>query len=161
MTSKHNAWESLLQVKQRLQSISADSPIFIPDDFNLCSLDKTLRDFYQYVSGPTKLNKMLDLFYNFLKGAYKVLPLPPQCGADHNCVQLLPSYCTALRSGKTLTKHVKNWTEDPIISLQPCYRCTYWNMFKESCSDIDELCQLPCLLLCWKCDPWRVSESVS
>ncbi len=43
MTSKHNAWESLLQVKQRLQSIFADSPVFILDDFNLCSLDKTLR----------------------------------------------------------------------------------------------------------------------
>ncbi|KAK0141921.1 hypothetical protein N1851_020392 [Merluccius polli] len=42
-------------------------------------------------------------------------------GGDHNCIHLIPSYCTA--EGKN----------------QGCYECTDWEMFKESCLNIDVL----------------------
>lgn len=58
-------------------------------------------------------------------------------GADHNCIQLIPSYCTALQKVKPVTKRFKVWTDESILSLQGCYECTDWEIFKESCSDID------------------------
>lgn len=133
------AAESILQVTQKLQGISPEAPVFVLGDFNHCSLKKCLRDFHQYVTCPTRQKKSLDLCYGSIKDAYKALPLPPLGGADHNCVQLIPSYRTALRRGKTLIKHVKNWTEEAILSLKGCFDCTDWGMFKESCTNINDL----------------------
>ena len=113
--------------------------MLILGDFNHCSLQKTIRNFYQYVKCPTRLNKTLDLWYGSIKGAYKAIPLPPLGGADHNCIQLIPSYCTALQRGKTVTKRVKVRTDESKLSLQGCYECTDWEMFKQSCPNIDVL----------------------
>lgn len=134
-----NASETILQSTQRLQAISPGAPVLILVNFNHCSLQKTLRDFDQYVKCPTRLNKMLDSCYGSIKGAYKALPLPPLGGDDHNCIQLIPSYCTTLQRVKPVTKWVKVWTDESILSLQGCYECTDWEIFKESCSDIHVL----------------------
>lgn len=125
-----NASQTILQ---STQAISPDAPVLILGNFNHCSLQKTLRDFYQYVKCPTRLNKTLDLCYDSIKGAYKALPLPLLGVADHNCIQLIPSYCTALQRVKPVTKWVKVWTDESILSLQGCYECTDWEIFKESC----------------------------
>lgn len=93
--------------------------------------------YLKYVTCPTRHNRTLDSCYGSIKGAYKSLPLPPLGGADHNCIQPVPLYRTALRRGKILIRQSKNWTEDSISTLQGCYECTDWEMFKESCADID------------------------
>ena len=134
-----NASETILQSTQKLQAISPDAPVLILGDFNHCSLQKTIRNFDQYVKFPSRLNKTPDLCYGSIKGAYKAIPLPPLGGADHNCIQLIPSYCTALQRGKTVTKRVKVRTDESKLSLQGCYECTDWEMFKQSCSNIDVL----------------------
>lgn len=53
------AADTIFQVTQRLQSTTPDAPVLILGDFNHCSLKKTHRDFYQYITCPTRLNKTL------------------------------------------------------------------------------------------------------
>lgn len=131
-------------VVQKLQSLSPDAPNFILGDFNHVTLKKTLRDFYQYVTCPTRRGKTLDLCYGTIKDAYKSMPLPPLGSADHNCIQLLPTYCTVLRRENMQTKAVQEWTEESVMCLQECYDCTDWDIFKESCKDLDEMTDAVC-----------------
>lgn len=65
--------------------------------------------------------------------------LPPLGLADHNCVLLLPTYKTVLKSEKIQNKEVKIWCEESTACLQGCFHCTSWEMFKNFCTDIDEL----------------------
>lgn len=113
-------------------------------DFNNVSLKKTLPNFFQYASCPTRQGKTLDLCYGTVKDAYKSLPLPPLGQADHNCVHLLPTYKTLLRRGKVESKEVKVWTEDSTQCLQECFKCTDWDIFKDSCDTLDELTDVCC-----------------
>lgn len=133
------ATEIISQTVLKLQSLSPDAPNLVLGDFNHCSLDKTLKTFYRYVTCPTRNNKILDQCYGSIKGAYKSLPLPPLSTADHNCVQLLPAYRTCLQRGKVVTKKVKLWTEEATQTLQGCLDCTAWDEFVESSQDINEL----------------------
>ncbi len=36
------------------------------------------------------------------------------------------------------------WTNDAVLSLQGCFDCTDWEMFEESCEDLDELTDIVC-----------------
>ncbi len=135
----------IFDVVQKLQSVSPDAPNFILGDFNNVSLKKTLKDFYRYVSCPTRRDKTLDICYGSLKDAYKSILLPPLGSADHNCVYLMPTYQTVLKREKVQTKEMKDWTEESVSCLQECYDCTDWDMFKESCGDdLDELTDVIC-----------------
>lgn len=95
-TNAAPACNTIFDVVQKLQSISPDAPNFILGDFNHVSL-KTLGNFYQYVSCPTRRDKTLDLCHGSVKDAYKSLPLPPLGAADYNCMHLLPIYKTVLK----------------------------------------------------------------
>ncbi|KAK0134267.1 hypothetical protein N1851_030177 [Merluccius polli] len=128
--NSNNACEIISQVTQSLQILG---------DMNNCSLSKTLRDFHQYVTCPTRQNKTLDLCYCSVKNAFKSIPLPPLGSSDHNCVHLIHSYQTALKRLKPETVYIKDWSDDPCLALQGCLECTDLDMFKDSCSDIDEL----------------------
>ena len=107
-------------------------------------LQKTLPNFYQYVSCPTRRDKILDLCYGSIKNAYKSVSLPPLGSADHNCVHLLPIYKTALKKERVQTRDVKVWTEDSTLCLQECFDCTDWDTFKNTCDDLDELTDVCC-----------------
>lgn len=48
-----------------------DAPSFVIGDFNLCKPSKSLSNFQQYVTCPTRNMKCLDLCYGSIKGAYK------------------------------------------------------------------------------------------
>lgn len=133
------ATDLIFQTVQKVQSISPDAPNFILGDFNHCSLDKTLRNFDQYVLCPTRKDKILDKCYGSIKKAYKSIPLPPLGSADHNCVHLIPSYRTCLQRGKVTTKNIKVWSEEAKKTLQGCLDCTAWEEFIESSRDIHEL----------------------
>lgn len=133
--NESDAAETLSNVTHRLQSLSPDAPNIILGDFNNCTLSKSLRNFYQYVTCPTRYNKTLDLCFRSVKGLYKSIPLPPLS----NCVHLIPVYRTALQRGKVIAKRVKIWTEDSSLTLQGCMDSTDWNIFVDSRRDIDEL----------------------
>lgn len=69
-----NAVATIHKVTQKLKSLSPDSPCLILGDFNHCNL-KSLSNFYQYISCPTRLTKTIDLCYGSVKGAYKSVSL--------------------------------------------------------------------------------------
>ena len=138
------ATSTIFDVVQKLQSMSPEAPHFILGDFNHVSLKKSSKNFYQYVTCTTRKDKTLDLCYGTVKGAYKSLRLPPLGSADHNCVLLLPAYKTVLKSEKIQTKEVRIWSEESTSCLQGCFDCTDWDMFKDSCTDIDELTDVVC-----------------
>lgn len=68
----------------------------------------TLGNFYQYVSCPTRWDKILDLCYGSVKNTYKSLPLPPL-----DCCYVVRRIC----------------------ALQECFKCTEWEVFSQSCGD--------------------------
>lgn len=136
---KKNALDLISQCVHKLQSISPDAPNFVLGDLNHCSLDKTLRNFYQYVSCPTRKNKILDKSYGSIKNAYNSIAFPPLGTADHNCVYLVPSYKTCLQRGKVTTRNIKVWSEEATLTLQGCLSGTVWQEFIESSTDINEL----------------------
>ncbi len=105
-------------VVQELQSISPDAPNFVLGDFKHISLKKTLTNFYQYVTCPTRRDKTLDLCYGSIKDAFKSLPLPALGSADHNCVQLLPTYKTVLKREKAQIKEQKVCSDESVLSTR-------------------------------------------
>ena len=135
-----NACEKILKVVQKLQLISPEAPNIILGDVNQCSLKKTLRDFQQYVTCPTRSNKILDMCFGNIKGAYKSVPLPPLGSSDHNCVHLFPVYRTVLQRGTVKNIHIKKWNDnDACETLRGLFEATDWDMFFESSVDINEL----------------------
>ncbi|XP_039509538.1 uncharacterized protein LOC120464222 [Pimephales promelas] len=134
-----DAVTEITKLVHRLQNISPDAPHFILGDFNMCSLKKDLGHFYQYVSCPTRHGKILDMCYGTVKDAYKSYVMPPLGSSDHSCVFLAPIYQSALRRGKVERKEVSVWTDDAIKELNGCFYSTDWDVFKDSCTDLDEL----------------------
>ena len=142
--NKTNACELIHQVTQRLQTISPEAPNIVLGDVNQCTLSDTLRDFHQYVTCPTRGKNILDMCYGNIKDAYKSTSLHPLGLSDHNCVLLIPVYRTALKREKVQSIQVKDWNDDACLTLQGCLDCTDWDMFKESCNNIDELTDVTC-----------------
>ena len=134
------ATSTIVKLVHRLQSICPDAPHFLLGDFNSCSLRKSLGHFHQYVTCPTRHGKILDLCYGTIKGAYKSYGLAPLGSSDHSCVFLAPVYKPALKRGKVECKEVAVWTEGAVRELNCCYDSTNWDIFKDSCNDLNELC---------------------
>lgn len=131
--------ETVEHTVSKLQNVSPDAPNFVMGDFNHCSLKHTLRNFQQYVTCATRFNKTLDLCYGSVRGAYKSISNPPLGLSDHNAVLLIPVYKTVLKRYRAENKSIKKWSADSSLALQGCLECTNWEVFDNSCSDIDEL----------------------
>ncbi len=52
---------------------------------------------------------------------------------------LIPVYKTVLKKYKAETKSIRKWSEDSSLALQGCFEYTNWEVFENSCSDIDDL----------------------
>ena len=75
------------------------------------------------------------------------LPLDTPCPlerSDHDMVYLVPVYKQKLKSETPAVKSVKQWTDPAIETLQDCFDCTDWDMFKESACDINEYTDTVC-----------------
>ncbi|KAG7499465.1 hypothetical protein JOB18_039315 [Solea senegalensis] len=133
------AASTIAKLVHQLQNKCPDAPHFILGDFNTCSLKQHLGHLHQYVKCPTRHGKILDLCYGTIKGAYKSFPLAPLGFSDHSCVLLAPVYQPALKKGKVERKEVALWTESAIRELNGCLHNTNWDVFKDSCTNLDEL----------------------
>ncbi|KAG7489287.1 hypothetical protein JOB18_008764 [Solea senegalensis] len=133
------AASTIAKLVHQLQNKCPDAPHFILGDFNTCSLKQHLGHLHQYVKCPTRHGKILDLCYGTIKGAYKSFPLAPLGFSDHSCVLLAPVYQPALKKGKVECKEVALWTESAIRELNGCLHNTNWDVFKDSCTNLDEL----------------------
>lgn len=90
-------------------------------DFQSCLPEKTLEDFYKFVSCPTRWDKTLDFCFGSSKDAYQAAPPPLLGAADHSCVYLMPTHQTVLKREKGHVEAVKDWTEEDVSWLQQSY----------------------------------------
>jgi hypothetical protein len=133
------ASNTILDITQTLEGLSATAPKFILGDFNACTLNEVLPQYYQYVDCPTRALRTIDLCYGNIKGAYKSIAKPPLGGSDHNCIHLLPTYRQKLKTVKPVTKTIKVWTPDTLDQLKGCFEWTNWEVFQQACHSLEEL----------------------
>lgn len=75
-------------------------------DFNHVTLKKTVPNVQQYVTCPTRKDKILDLCYGSLEEAYKSSPLPP---LGHRYVPISPAHIqNSSQEGKKGPKYYIN-----------------------------------------------------
>ena len=115
-----------------------DSLIVVTGDLNHASLHPSLH-FYQHVTQPTRNEATLDLCYTNINNAYKCTLLPPLGNSDHDMVHLLPKYKSKLIKIPIVEKTVRVWDECGKERFRDCLEMTDWNVFTESCTNIDEL----------------------
>ena len=121
-----------------LQARSPDAAIVIMGDFNACTLDKSLPDFHQYVTCPTREQKTIDLCYANVPNAYLSRALPALGKSDHSMVQLMPVYRQRVRREKPKKITVKRWSPEAVDTLRACFDCTSWDVLVDGCNSIDE-----------------------
>ncbi len=114
------------------QTNNPDGFFIIAGDFNHANLKTVLPKFYQHVNFATRGNNTLDLVYTTEKNAYKAVPRPHLGYSDHISVMLIPAYRPLLKLTKPVQKLITIWPENATSTLQDCFQCTDWNMFKEA-----------------------------
>ncbi len=95
-------------------------------------LKTVLPKFYQHVNFATRGKNTLDFVYTTVKNAYKAVPRPHLGYSDHISVMLIPAYRPLLKLAKPVQKLITIWPENATSTLQDCFQCTDWNMFKEA-----------------------------
>ncbi len=114
------------------QTNNPDGFFIIAGDFNHANLKTVLPKSYQHVNFATRGNNTLDFVYTTEKNAYKAVPRPHLGYSDHISVMLIPAYRPLLKLAKPVQKLITIWPENATSTLQDCFQCTDWNIFKEA-----------------------------
>ncbi len=130
-----NAKDALRELYSAISEQQTNNPdgfFIIAGDFNHANLKTVLPKFYQHVNFATSGNNTLDFVYTTEKNAYKAVPRPHLGYSDHISVMLIPAYRPLLKLAKPVQKLITIWPENATSTLQDCFQCTDWNMFKEA-----------------------------
>ncbi len=130
-----NAKDALRELYSAISEQQTNNPdgfFIIAGDFNHANLKTVLPKFYQHVNFATRGNNTLDFVYTTGKNAYKAEPRPHLVYSDHISVMLIPAYRPLLKLAKPVQKLITIWPNDATSTLQDCFQCTDWNMFKEA-----------------------------
>ncbi len=130
-----NAKDALRELYSAISEQQTNNPdgfFIIAGDFNHANLKTVLPKFYQHVNFATRGNNTLDFVYTTVKNAYKAVPRPHLRYSDHISVMLIPAYRPLLKLAKPVQKLITIWPENATSTLQDCFQCTDWNMFKEA-----------------------------
>ncbi len=130
-----NAKDALRELYSAISEQQTNNPkgfFIIAGDFNHANLKTVLPKFYQHVNFATRGNNTLDFVYTTVKNAYKAVPRPHLGYSDHISVMLIPAYRPLLKLAKPVQKLITIWPENATSTLQDCFQCTDWNMFKEA-----------------------------
>ncbi len=130
-----NAKDELRELYSAISEQQTNNPdgfFIIAGDFNHANLKTVLPKFYQHVNFATRGNNTLDFVYTTGKNAYKAEPRPHLGYSDHISVMLIPAYRPLLKLAKPVQKLITIWPNDATSTLQDCFQCTDWNMFKEA-----------------------------
>ncbi len=76
-----------------------------------------------------------DSYFRQLRLVTRVTPpwsIPHLGYSDHISVMLIPAYRPLLKLTKPVQKLITIWPDDATSTLQDCFQCTDWNMFKEA-----------------------------
>ncbi|KAK3517436.1 hypothetical protein QTP70_010673 [Hemibagrus guttatus] len=89
----------------------------------------------EHVDFAMRGTNTLDLGYTNIPSAYRAEPRPHLGYSDHISVMLIPAYRPLIRCSKPVLKQVKTWPTGSISTLQDCFECTDWNMFREAATN--------------------------
>ncbi len=130
-----NAKDALRELYSAISEQQTNNPdgfFIIAGDFNHANLKTVLPKFYQHVNFATRGNNTLDFVYTTGKTHTKLKPRPHLGYSDHISVMLIPAY----RHFSSLPNRFKNSSQFGQMmlpsTLQDCFQCTDWNMFKEA-----------------------------
>ncbi len=130
-----NAKDALRELYSAISEQQTNNPgcfFIIAGDFNHANLKTVLPKFYQHVNFATRGNNTLDFVYTTENNAYKAVPRPHLRYSDHISVMLIPAYRPLLKLIKPVKKLITILPDDATSTLQDCFQCTDWNMFKEA-----------------------------
>ena len=123
---------------RELQLLSADTPNFVVGDFNNTQLRPYLATYEQYVTCPTRQDKIIDLCYGNIPRAFRSFALPPIGNSDHNTVHLVPAYRPRVKTERVVKKHVRVWSPECVSELQGCFDCTDWDVLIGASESVNE-----------------------
>lgn len=106
---------------------SPEAAFIVAGDFNHSNLKTVLPKFHQYVSCPTRWDKILDHVYTNMAEAYETLPLPHVEQFDYLSLFLLPKYTPLIKHVNMCT--LKVWPEGQILSNITGSRYMDWSVF--------------------------------
>ena len=134
-----NVTSAINQLTTRVLAAETTYPdsVIILGDFNHTNLKKVLPRYKQHVNCSTRNNNTLDHCYTIFKDAYRATTRAPLGESDRATVVLIPTYRQKLKTIKPTTKTVRKRTADSTITLKACFDNTDWQMFKDSCPDLD------------------------
>ena len=133
------ALNELRSVIYESESKYPDSVSIILGDFNQANLKTVLPNYTQHVTCPTREDKTLDHCYSKIKSAYKSVQRSSLGNSDHSMVMMIPTYTQRAKSTKPETTQITQWTQCAVETLQDCFECTDWNVFRDVWSDIHEV----------------------
>ncbi len=114
------------------QTNNPDGFFIIAGDFNHANLKTVLPKFYQHVNFATRGKNTLDFVYTTEKNAYKSVPRPHLRPLRPHLCYANPSIQATSETRQTGSKTGSIWPDDATSTLQDCFQCTDWNMFKEA-----------------------------
>ena len=118
-------------VHQQLKN-KPDAPLFTLGDVNHCRLEHALPGFQQYVQGSTRKDKILDKCYGNINNAYEARIRPPLSNSDHNTIILIPTYKSAIKRSKPVSRTVSVWRDNNKEELSGCFFATDWEVLHEN-----------------------------
>ena len=110
-----NAKDAANAISSHIINLETSAPSafkIITGDFNNCSLKTSIINYFQQLKCATWKDRILDQCYTNVKDAYTSVSLPPLGRSDHNIVQLIPRYRPLVQRGLTVTRTIKEWSDD-------------------------------------------------
>lgn len=124
-----DALRKLYSAISEQQTNNPDGFFIIAGDFNHANLKTVLPTCELCNKGKTT---HWTLFTQQRKTHTRLNPAPTSGSSDHISVMLIPAYNPLLKLAKLVQKLITVWSDDAILTLQDCFQCTDWNLFKEA-----------------------------
>ena len=138
------ALRDLRDIITHLENADPDTVSIILGDFNQANLRHNMPNLKQHVTCPTRGANTLDHCYCKLKDAYKSHARSALGNSDHNSVLLVPTHKQKSKQSAPVTQSVQSWSESAVSRLNNCLDTTDWNVFKDTCVDINDLTYTVC-----------------
>ena len=106
-------------------------------DFNSLKIDSHLPHYKQFVTFPTRDDKILDMFYCNIKDSYSAYKKAPLGASDHNMIHLLPKYRHIIKREKPTEVQVTKWSTERVEVLRGCFDITDWLVFQSDNGNYD------------------------
>ena len=130
--SKIDSLNTIRKIFDKYQKKAPSAPHFILGDFNHFDLKKEIPTLEQYVTTPTRQDKIIDKCYGNIREAYRSVQKSPIGFSDHFATNLLPKYVKKLKREPIQTKVVKIWNEEALDKMKTCLETTDWDVLTAS-----------------------------